>query len=326
MTMTTGRRGLLAAGLGAAALPLARPALAQAWPTRPISLIVPWAAGGGTDATGRIVASLLERELGRPVNVVNRTGGGGLVGHTEIANARPDGYTLGVITTELSLYRTTGAAQLDHRNFTPLALYNTDPQGIHVRADGPRDLGQLIGQVRERPGGMKASGANLGGASHLALVGLLSALGIPASAVPWVPTDGVAPSMQQLVSGAIQVVTTTMPEARVMVEAGQVRTLAIMNPTRDPGYPNVPTVREAVGAEWALGGWRGIAGPRNLQPEIATRVREALRRAVADEEFKRLMNARHFGIEYADGPDFAAFLEQADNRFSNAARAAGLAR
>jgi tripartite-type tricarboxylate transporter receptor subunit TctC len=326
MITTTTRRGLLAAGLGAAALPFARPALAQSWPARPVTLIVPWAAGGGTDATGRIVATLLERELGRPVNVVNRTGGGGLVGHTEIANARADGYTLGVITTELSLYRTTGAAQLDARNFTPIALYNTDPQGIHVRMDGARDLAQLIGQIRERPGALKASGANLGGASHLALVGLLSALGLPASAVPWVPTDGVAPSMQQLTAGAIQIVTTTMPEARVMAEAGQVRTLAIMNPTRDAGYPNVPTVREAVGADWALGGWRGIAGPRNLSPEVTARMREAMRKVVADPEFVRLMGARHFGIEYVDGPAFATWLETADRRFGDAARAAGLAR
>ena len=326
MKTTTTRRSLLTAGLGAAALPLVRPAFAQTWPTRPINLIVPWAAGGGTDATGRIVATLLERELGRPVNVVNRTGGGGLVGHTEIANARADGYTLGVITTELSLYRTTGAAQLDFRNFTPLALYNTDPQGIHVRTDGARDLAQLVGQIRERPGALKASGANLGGASHLALVGLLSALGLPASAVPWVPTDGVAPSMQQLIAGAIQIVTTTMPVARVMAEAGQVRTLAILNPTRDPGYPNVPTVREAVGVDWALGGWRGIAGPSNLSPEVAARMREAMRKVVADPEFVRLMGARFFGIEYVDGPAFATWLEAADRRFGDAARAAGLAR
>lgn len=321
--ITTTRRAALLAGLGAT---LARPAFAQAWPTRPVSLIVPWAAGGGTDATGRFVATLLERELGRPINVVNRTGGGGLVGHTEIANARADGYTLGVITTELSLYRTTGAAQLDHRNFTPLALYNTDPQGVHVRADGPRDLAQLIAQIRERPGALKASGANLGGAAHLGLVGMLNALGLPPTAAPWVPTDGAAPSLQQLAAGAIQLVTTTMPEAKTMVDAGQVRTIAIMSAQRDPAYPNVPTVKESVNVDWALGAWRGIAGPRNLPEAIATRVRDALRKVVADAEFVRLMGSRSFGIEYADGPAFGTFLETADRRFGDAARAAGLAR
>jgi tripartite-type tricarboxylate transporter receptor subunit TctC len=323
MRITTTRRTALLAGIGAA---LVRPAFAQAWPTRPISLIVPWAAGGGTDATGRFVATLLERELGRPINVVNRTGGGGLVGHTEIANARADGYTLGVITTELSLYRTTGAAPLDHRSFTPLALYNTDPQGVHVRADGPRDLAQLVAQIRERPGALKASGANLGGAAHLGLVGMLNALGLPPTAAPWVPTDGAAPSLQQLAAGAIQLVTTTMPEAKTMVDAGQVRTIAIMSAARDPAYPTVPTVKESINVDWALGAWRGIAGPRNLPEPIATRAREALRKVVADPEFVRLMGSRSFGIEFADGPTFATFLETADKRFGDAARAAGMAR
>lgn len=321
--IATSRRGLLA---GAAVAALARPARAQSWPTRPISMIVPWAAGGGTDATGRIVATLLERELGRPVSVVNRTGGGGLVGHTEIANARADGYTIGVITTELSLYRTTGAGPIDWKNFTPIALYNTDPQGVHVRTDGPRDLAQLMAQIRERPGAVKASGANLGGAAHLGLVGLLNAVGLPATAVPWVPTDGAAPSLQQLTAGAIQLVTTTMPEARTMVDAGQVRTIAIMAEQRDPAYPNVPTVREAIKVDWSLGAWRGIAGPRGLPDAIVQRLREAMGKVVADPEFTRLMGARFFGIEYVDGPAFGTWLEATDKRFGDAARAAGLAR
>ena len=326
MTNNTTRRGLFAAGLGAAALPLARPALAQAWPARPVSLIVPWAAGGGTDATGRIVATLLERELGRPVNVVNRTGGGGLVGHTEIANARADGYTIGVITTELSLYRTTGAGAIDWKNYTPIALYNTDPQGVHVRTDGPRDLAQLMAQIRERPGAVKASGANLGGAAHLGLVGMLNAVGLPATAAPWVPTDGAAPSLQQLTAGAIQLVTTTMPEARTLVDAGQIRTIAIMATQRDAAYPNVPTVKEAIGVDWALGAWRGIAAPRGLPDAITTRLRESMRKVMADPEFTRLMRARFFGIEYVDGPAFGTWLEAADKRFGDAARAAGMAR
>jgi tripartite-type tricarboxylate transporter receptor subunit TctC len=324
MTIALTRRALL--GGAAAVAALARPAFAQSWPTRPVTMIVPWAAGGGTDATGRIVATLLERELGRPVNVVNRTGGGGLVGHTEIANARADGYTIGVITTELSLYRTTGAGQVDWKNFTPIALYNTDPQGVHVRADGPRDLAQLVAQIRERPGASKASGANLGGAAHLGLVGMLNALGLPPSAAPWVPTDGAAPSLQQLAAGAIQLVATTMPEAKTMVDAGQVRTIAIMRETRDPAYPNVPTVKEAVGVDWSLGAWRGIAGPRNLPDAIATRLRQAMGKVAADPEFVRLMGARSFGIEYVDGPAFGTWLETADKRFGDAARAAGLAR
>lgn len=321
--MPFNRRIVLSAAM---ALALAGPA-AAAYPERPITLIVPWAAGGGTDATARFVASLLEKELGQPINVVNRAGGGGIVGHTEIANAKPDGYTLGVVTTELSLYRTLGTAPIDHTSYTPLALYNTDPQGIHVRADdGPKTLKDLVEMVKAKPGAHKASGANLGGAAHLSLVGLLGALGLPATAAPWVPTDGSTPSLQLLTSSAIDIVATTMPEAQTMVDARKVRTLAIMRPTRDPAYPDVPTIKETVGADWSLGAWRGVAGPKALPSDVSKRLGDALKKVVTGDEFKKLMDSRKFGIEYADPAGFAAYLVTADARFGAAAKAAGLAK
>ena len=132
--------------LGAAALsPLARPALAQArWPNRPVQMICPWAAGGGTDAVVRIVAQLLERELGQPFNVVNRTGGSGVVGHAAIAQAAPDGYTLGIITAEICMLHWQGLTEVTYRNFTPLGLMNNDPPGIQVNVASPyKDAKQL---------------------------------------------------------------------------------------------------------------------------------------------------------------------------------------
>lgn len=300
---------------------------AAAYPDRPITVIVPWAAGGGTDATARFVATLLERELKQPVNVVNRTGGGGIVGHTEIANAKPDGYTIGVITTELSLYRWLGTSQLTHANYTPLALYNTDPIGIHVRAeDGPKSLQELLDAVAAKPGVMKASGANLGGLAHLSVAGLLTSLKRPVSSLPWVPSEGSTPSLQLLASGAIEVVATTMPEAQTMVDSKRARTLVIMRSTRDPVYPDVPTVKEAVGVDWSLGAWRGVAGPKGMPAEATSRLADALRKVVTDSEFKKLMDSRKFGVEYADPAGFTAYLQSAEDRFGIAAKAAGLAK
>src|SRR6195256_5547805 len=114
-----------AAAAAAAALRL-KPALAQAYPARPVTVIVPWGAGGGTDAPARIVAALLEKELGQPFNVVNRTGGSGVVGHAEIATAPPDGYTIGMLTVEISMLHWQALTHLTPRNFTPLALMNED--------------------------------------------------------------------------------------------------------------------------------------------------------------------------------------------------------
>src|ERR1041385_5560630 len=112
-----------------------KPALAQAYPARPVTVIVPWGAGGGTDATARIVAALLEKDLGQPFNVVNRTGGSGVVGHSAIATAQPDGYTIGMLTVEISMMHWQGLTELGPQSYTPLALMNADPAGFQVAAD-----------------------------------------------------------------------------------------------------------------------------------------------------------------------------------------------
>src|ERR671919_2322892 len=127
--------GRIAALAVASALSLAAGTAQADYPERPITLIVPWAAGGGTDATARIVASLLEKELGQPVNVVNRTGGSGVVGHSAIATAPPDGYTLGVMTVEIAMMHHQGLTDLTYEDYTPLALYNADAAGLQGRAD-----------------------------------------------------------------------------------------------------------------------------------------------------------------------------------------------
>ena len=317
----------LAAAL-VAALSLITTSPAQAaWPERPVTLIVPWSAGGGTDATGRIVASMLQERLGQPFNVVNRTGGGGVVGHTEIANAAPDGYTLGVITTELSMFHWVGTSPLTYEDFTLYGLYNTDPTAIHVRADfEAASLADLLAMVDAAPGRHKASGANQGGAAHLGLAGLLQASGRAPDAIPWIPTEGAAPALQLLVSDAIDVVSTTMPEVRSLVDADEVRTLAVMADERDPAFPDVPTVAEAIDVDWVTGAWRGIGGPAGIPDEVAGVLVPALEEIVASAEFKEFMAGRGFGVTWAAPDDFHAYLATADANFGAAMQAVGLAK
>src|SRR5881409_3397844 len=128
-----GKRTLFAALL----LAFASLVSAQNYPSRPITLIVPWGAGGGTDATARIIGVLLEKELGQPVNVVNRTGGSGVVGHAAIAQAAPDGYTMGLVTVEIGMMHWQGLTELTGASYTPIGLVNADPAGVQVRADAP---------------------------------------------------------------------------------------------------------------------------------------------------------------------------------------------
>ena len=140
-----------------------KPASAQAYPARPVTVIVPWGAGGGTDATARIVAALLEKDLGQPFNVVNRTGGSGVVGHSAIATAQPDGYTIGMLTVEISMMHWQGLTELAPRSYTPLALMNEDPPGIQVSSGSPyKTVKELADAIKAAPAGkFKASGLSL---------------------------------------------------------------------------------------------------------------------------------------------------------------------
>ncbi len=323
------RRGALAAGALAGIAPLARPALGQGnYPARPVQVIVPWGAGGGTDATARIVAALLEKEMGQPFNVVNRTGGSGVVGHAAIAGAPPDGYTIGMITVEICMMHWQGLTELKPASYTPLALMNEDPPGVQVNASSPhRDIRALAEAIKaSRPGQMKASGTGQGGIWHLALAGWLGAMGLRADHVRWVPSNGAAPAMQDLAAGGLDMVTCSVPEARAIIEAGRARSLAVMAPQRNPQFANVPTLNETLGVNYSVGAWRGIAAPLNLPTPIARQLTVALQKVWNGQEFKDFMNARGFGMTWGDADGFATHMQQADRTLGDAMKAAGLVR
>lgn len=302
-------------------------AQAQGYPTRPITLIVPWGAGGGTDATARIVGTLLEKELGQPVNVVNRTGGNGVVGHSAIATAPADGYTLGMITVEISMMHWAGLTQLTPANFTPLALMNLDPAGVTVRADSSyKTLDDLVKTIKANPGKFKASGTGQGGIWHLALAGMLKDLKLDNNAVPWVPSNGAAPAMNDLVAGGIEFVTCSLPEARAMIDAGKARPLAIMSSAPAALYPNVPTLKAAIGSDWAIGAWRGMAGPKGLPADVSARLGAALKKIYDSKEYQGFMASRGFGTIYADAKGFEQFMAKGDADMGNVMKALGLAK
>jgi tripartite-type tricarboxylate transporter receptor subunit TctC len=327
MTLIT-RRHLIATTAGlAAASSLSAPAIAQAFPARPITLIVPWGAGGGTDATARIVGSILERDFGQPVNVVNRTGGSGVVGHQAIASGAADGYTIGMVTVEITMMHWQGLTELKSTSYTPLALMNEDPPGVQVNASSPwKTIKELADHIKANPGKLKASGTGQGGIWHLALVGWLGAMGLPANAVPWVPSNGAAPAMQDLAAGGIDIVTCSVPEAKAMLDAGRAKSLAIMAPERNPQFAGVPTLNESLGISYSVGAWRGIAGPRNLPQAVTDRLVAALDKAYKSAEFRDFMTNRGFGMKWAPGADYAKFMAEGDAAMGVAMKAAGLAK
>ncbi len=306
------------------ALAIAGSALA-AYPERPIQLIVPWAAGGGTDATARIIGTLLEKELGQPVTVVNRTGGSGVVGHSAIAQAAPDGYTIGLITVEIGMMHWQGLTDLSGASYTPIGLVNADPAGVEVAADSPyKTINDLVAAVKANPGKMKASGTGQGGIWHLALAGMLQDLKVDPAAVPWVPSNGAAPGLQDLVAGGVQIAPVSLPEARSLIDAGKVKSLAVMADKPSALYPNVPTLKAATGSNWTMAAWRGIAAPKNLPPEARDKLSAAIRKIVASKDYTDFMAQRGFGVIYAGPEDFGKFMAKSDADLGATMKAVGI--
>ncbi len=322
------RRGFSLGGVvlaGFVALGLA-PAQA-AYPERPITMIVPWGAGGGTDATARILASLMEERLGVPVNVVNRTGGSGVVGHSAIATAAPDGYTLGTITVEIVMMHWQGLTDLTYEDYTPVAQYNIDPAGLQVRADAPWDTAQeLLDAIKANPGQHRSSGTGQGGIWHLALAGMLQAADIDPNAAPWVPSEGAAPGLQDLVAGGVDIVPCSVPEAQALLEAGRVKSLAVMSEERNPAFPDVPTLKEATGLDWTTGAWRGIAGPAGMPQEVVDTLVPVLKEIHESEQFLEFMAQRGFGVVWRDPDEYREFMAESDQAFGEVMQAVGLAR
>jgi len=317
----------LCVGAVATALTLGSGAVHAAYPERPITLIVPWGAGGGTDAVARLIGVELEKELKQPVNVVNRTGGSGVVGHQAIVSAKPDGYTIGIITVEITQMHWMGLTRLTHQDFTPLALVNFDANAVLVRSDSPyQHASDLLTAARSNPGKLKASGTGQGGIWHLGLARWLVDNKLPGSAIGWVPSTGAAAGLQDLLAGGVDVVSCSLPEARALIEAGRVRPLLLMGSQADSVFPDVPLYQDSAGQRWNAGAWRGIAAPKGLPKDVAERLGVALEKIYRGKPYQDFLAARGFGALWGNAQEFGAFMTRADAEMGVVMKAVGLAK
>lgn len=280
------------------------------YPERPITMIVAWNAGGGTDAIARIVAAGLEKELGVTVNVVNKPGGGGVIGHSEMLTTRADGYTIGFASAEIASYYWAGNAQFQATNYTPLGLVNFDPAAFHVAADSEwDDAVTALEAIKSQPAGTyKTSGMGAGAAYHLAFAGFLKANDVDPLLVTHVPSQGAAPGFQELASGGVQIIPSSLPEGVSMMQANRSKPIAVLSEERSEAFPDVPTVEEATGVPFAGGTWRGVVGPEGLEPEVAAKLSDAVAAVAASEEFTSFMTENGFGAAAYGPEEFEQFL------------------
>lgn len=296
---------LLGATLAAPAIAAPATAWAADWPTRPCSLIVPWAPGGGTDLVFRAMAPLMAERLGQPVAVVNRPGGSGTVGHMAIRTAVPDGTTFGAISAQLLTSPLLGAAPLTWQDLQPLALVNVDAAAFTVRADAPwRDLAAFIAHARANPEAIRIGNSGPGGSWHIASLELERRAGIRLTHTPYA---GAAPGIRDLLGGHIDAVAFSAVEARAQIEAGQVRVLALCAPQRVAFAPEAPTAAEQ-GYPIDIGAWRGLALPLGVPAPVQARLGQVVAETVADARFQDFMRTQGFGIRALDAAGTTAFL------------------
>jgi len=296
------------------------------FPNRPITIVCPWGAGGGTDRVSQQMAVHLETELGVPVTVVNATGGKGVTGHSRGLLARPDGYTITMITLELNMMHWSGLTDLKYDDCVPLISLNEDYAALFVRNDAPwESLSELEADIRENPGKLTASGTASGGAWHLALAGWLIANERSANDVNWISSTGAGPSLQELLSGGLDMVCCSLPEARTLLESEQVRAMGVMSADRAKGFENVKTFKEQ-GTDWTLGGWRGLAVPKGTPKENVDVLVSALREIVTGKTsivthdnsqgitFPEFMEHQRFDHTWRPPSEFRQFLAETDEK------------
>ncbi len=294
----------------AAAMVVALPSAAFAdWPERPVTIVVPAGAGGGTDSTARMLSERLQAKFDVPFNVVNQGQGGGVVGISTIKEADPDGYTIGVIY-NFAHYQPMGQADFNVDDFTPIAQYNFDPAGFHVSADNEwGTISEALDAIKAAPGDYSIScGGGCGGSWPIAAATLLNEWGVDMSQVRMIAGQGAAGALQDMVAGGFDVVPSSVPEAGPLIEAGRVKGLAVFGSERLEAFPDIPTLKEETGMENALGAWRGVVGAKGLDADVANQLEAALKEIVESEDWRAQMTGRGFGIEWKNSADFETFM------------------
>jgi tripartite-type tricarboxylate transporter receptor subunit TctC len=184
----------------------------------------------------------------------------------------------------------------------------------------------VLDAVKAAPGEHNASGTGQGGIWHLALAGMLDQAGIAPDAAPWVPSQGAAPGLQELAAGGVDIVPCSVVEAAALIDAGKVRSLAVMDSERLAAFPDVPTLKEATGLDWEMAAWRGIGGPKGMPEDVTATLTTALEKVYNSDQFQDFMKDRGFGLVWQPGPEFAQWMAESDESLGQVMSAVGLAK
>ena len=295
------------------AVALAAPALhaQDSYPAKPISMIAPFPPGGVADIVGRPLAASMEKTLKQPVLVVNRAGAGGAVGTTSVAKAAPDGYTILMSLSSISIFPVSDPMNgrpipYQLSDFAPIALVTADPTVLVVPGDSPyKTIQEFIAAAKAYPNQMNYSSSGTYGTLHVAMEMFANAAGIKMFHVPY---QGGGPAVTALLGGQVHALASGPAAAVGQIKAGKMRALAGWGDKRLPLFPELPTFKEIGFKDVEFYIWAGVFVPAATPAPIQVKLREAVRAAVADPIFKGAMEKVQTPINYLDAPAFAKFL------------------
>jgi tripartite-type tricarboxylate transporter receptor subunit TctC len=306
------RRALLAAVL--ALLPAL--AAAQAWPTKPVKIVVPFAAGGATDVVARLLAQKLQEGWGQPVVVEDRAGAGGNIGADAVAKSAPDGYTLlmtsgSIVTANPYMYRDMPFDPA--RDLVAITNVATGPQVIAVSPTVPaKDLAEFIAYVKANPGRVNFGSAGVGTQTHLAAENFAYTAGLEMTHVPY---KGESAALNDLMGSQIQLVTPNLGAAVGFIRQGKIRALAVTSRERNPALPDVPSASEALPG-FENSGWFGLMAPTGTPQEVIEKVQRDSAAILRSEEFKAKL-AQQGMLPVGNSPaDFAAAIRDESARWA----------
>lgn len=311
------------------ALVLALPLVAAAqepYPSRPITVVAPFPPGGVADLTARPVAAALEKVLKSPVAVVNKTGAAGAVGMQFVATSKPDGYTLLLALSSISIipeadkiFDRQPAFTVDQ--FAPIALISADPTILVVRAESPwKTAREFIDDAKKRPGQISYSSSGIYGTLHMAMELLSHAAGLK---LRHVPHAGAGPALTAILGGHVDALASGPAVVIPHVKSGKLRALAGWGATRVAALPEIPTFKELGYPEAEFYIWAGLFAPRGTPEPILARLREATRAAVAEPEFKSAMDKLQTPIAFKQGQEFQTFFDADARRLAAGVRKVG---
>jgi tripartite-type tricarboxylate transporter receptor subunit TctC len=305
--------------LGASLLAAGFPAAAQdAYPTRPIQMIVPFPPGGVADITGRPTAMVMGKLLKQSVVVVNKSGAGGAVGIAQAARAAPDGYTILMALSSISVLPVADRLQgrppsYELDQLAPIALISADPTVLLVSGDGPyRTLKDFVDAAKAKPGTINYGSSGVYGTLHVAMEIFAGAADIKLFHIPY---QGGGPAVAALLGGQIDALASGPSAAIGQIKAGKMRALAVWGDKRLASLPDVPSMKE-LGYDATFYIWSGLFAPAATPPAIMTILRDAARRTAEDPEFKEAMAKVETPIAYLDAPEFKTFLDRDAKRLA----------